>query len=290
MKHWQKIALRVVGAVLAAGIVAVVVGKIVWNRQVARTVARLEPARATAATETPSRYSADEIGGLPAPVARYFRYALTPGQPLVERAHIKWSGDFLIRPGSWSPFTADQVYVVHPPGFLWNAAIRMAPMTAVHVRDSYVQGEGRMRGEVAGLFSVVDEGGTPEMAISALQRYLAECVWFPTGLLPSAGVKWQAIDDSTARATLVDRAVTAVVQFHFAPTGEIVRISARRYRSDHGEMVPTTWVGSVSEYERRQGMMVPTSGEVEWEMQEGRLPYWRGRVVEIRYEPAGPGD
>jgi hypothetical protein len=32
---------------------------------------------------------------------------------------------------------------------------------------------------------------------------------------------------------------------------------------------------------------VPLEGEVAWEMPEGRLPYWHGRVLDIEYD-GGP--
>jgi hypothetical protein len=31
-------------------------------------------------------------------------------------------------------------------------------------------------------------------------------------------------------------------------------------------------------------MMVPTSGDVEWQLPTGPLPYWRGRVVSADYD------
>jgi hypothetical protein len=278
---------RIAGAAVALVgtlVVGVVVARLVWNRETAQAVGRLGgPTRAD--TTHPAVYSPGELAGLPAPVARYFTFALTPGVPLVQRATVRWTGEFLAQPsGDWSPFTANEVFVVHPPGFVWNASIQVARLLNTQVRDSYAQGAGRMRGKVAGLYSVVDDGDTPEMATAALQRYLAECVWFPTALLPSGGVRWTPIDDSTARASLTDRGVTAVIQFHFAADGEATRISALRYRSTGGAMVPTQWVGTIGHYQRVHGMMLPGSGEVEWELPEGRSPYWRGQAVSVEYQ------
>jgi hypothetical protein len=192
-----------------------------------------------------------------------------------------------LRPGAWSPFTADQWFTTTAPGFVWDADVRMVPLTPVRVRDSYVAGEGTMFGAVAGLVPVVNQHGTRAMAEASLQRFLAEATWFPTALLPGdagAGVTWSPVDDSTARATLTDGAVSVSVDFHFDGRGEIARTSTTRYRDVNGTPVRTPWVGHVRDYRRLHGLLVPTDGEVEWVTPEGRLPYWRGRVTGVEYE------
>ncbi len=52
-----------------------------------------------------------------------------------------------------------------------------------------------------------------------------------------------------------------------------------RYRDVDGKCVPTPWEGHFRQYERVEGVMVPREGEVAWILPEGRLSYWRGRVV-----------
>jgi hypothetical protein len=69
--------------------------------------------------------------------------------------------------GAWSPFTAEQRFTGAPPGFVWDAEVRMMPLVPVRVRDSYVAGQGQMLGRVGGVVSVVNEGGTREMALGA---------------------------------------------------------------------------------------------------------------------------
>jgi len=48
--------------------------------------------------------------------------------------------------------------------------------------------------------------------------------------------------------------------------------------------VLTPWVAHLSDYSARSGMLVPSVGDVEWELPTGRLPYWRGRIVNIQYD------
>jgi hypothetical protein len=139
----------------------------------------------------------------------------------------------------------------------------MAPGLAVNVYDAYIAGAGMLHGEVLGLIQVIHLGGTPEMAEGELLRYLAEAVWFPTALLPSQGVQWTPMDGSRAQATLTDGETTVSLVFHFNAEGEITSsFAAFRPREVKGEMRPTPWAGSYADYAERDGMRVPTRGEV----------------------------
>lgn len=277
-----KVAAAVAGGLVAATVGAVGLGTLLWNRSTARVVRRLGTG-APSLDVVPSR---DGLTGLPAPVVRYFEFALTPGRPLLRSARIEQAGDF--RAGGfnapWSPFTAVQHFTAHPPGFVWDASIRMAPLAAVRVRDSYVGGVGSMQGKIASLIPVVDQSGSPGLAAGALHRYLAESVWCPTVLLPGRGVSWEAIDGTTARATLADGTTSVWLDFRFGAQGEIVSVfTPSRLREVNGEYVPTPWEGSFREYQKVDGMMIPMAGEVGWILPEGRLSYWRGRIVSAEY-------
>lgn len=287
MRRWMKIGAAAVGGVAAGGAVAAAVGGARWSRETARAVGRLGEPGAAPDDGAPRTYSRDQLSGLPEPVVRYFDYSLTPGQPLIRRARLEHAGDFALRPGAWAPFTSVQHVAVRPPGFVWDAAIRMAPGVpglAVRVRDGYAGGVGSIHAAAAAVVPVADQRGTPELAAGSLMRYLAEAPWFPTALLPSEGVAWTAVDDGTARATLADRGITVSVDFHFGARGEIVGLSAVRHRDVNGRGVLTPWAAESRRYERVQGMMVPTEGEVAWLLPEGRFPYWRARMVRAAYE------
>ena len=160
----------------------------------------------------------------------------------------------------------------------------MLPLLRVHVRDSYTNGKGAMRARVGGLFRIVDQHGTPEIAAAALQRFLAEAVWVPTALAPRPGLVWSPIDDTTSRVTLTDGPSTVSLDMTFGASGEIVGTSGMRFRDVKGRPVLTRWVGEHREYRRIENMMIPTSGEVAWVVDEGRVPYWRGRLVEVRFD------
>jgi hypothetical protein len=283
MKQWAK-AVAVAGASLAAGAAsAVAVGRWAWVRSTARTVDRLVQGRSS---PHPAVFSPEQLADLPEPVARYFHFALTPGQPLIRSARIEHHGELRLGgfESPWRPFTSTQHVSTDPPGFVWDAALRMVPFLSVRVRDSYLDGIGSMQARLAGLIPVVDQSGGLELAAGSLHRYLAEAPWFPTALLPGHGLTWEPIDGTQARVTLTDQETTVSLEFQFAENGAIERtFTPERYREVAGAYVPTPWAGTYREYAWVEGMRVPIVGEVEWILSGGRLPVWRGRIRCIRY-------
>lgn len=282
--------MRTIGILFVAVAIGLVVtlhiGTITWRRWVNHLLEQMS-ADSHSRPALTARFFTEQIAELPAPVKKYFAFALSPGQPLVVTAQTTSRGEFRMRPrGRWHSFSATQYYSVAPRAFLWDAAINLAPLVEVQVTDRYQNGEGAIYARAAAVVPVVDEHGTPELASGELLRYLAEAVVMPTALLPSSGVLWTAVDDSTARATLSDRGTTVSAIFHFGLRGEIVRVTAERYRDVNGKAVMTPWVGQFREYKSVQGMMVPMVGEVAWILQGGTISYYRGRTTNITFELA----
>jgi len=282
---WLKITVLILIflAVCIAG--AIVYGTLRWQGKTKAIQAKIEAARMPIRTAT---YEASEIKSLPAPVQRYFRAVLKDGQQIIAVARFSHEGQFRMKESEdrWTPFTSNQIATTRPAGFVWDARIRMAPGVTAFVHDAYVAGEGILHAEALGLVTVVDLRGTPAAAQGELLRYFAEAAWYPTALLPSQGVRWEALDDSTARATLTDGATTVSLEFSFDSEGLITSLNAAsRYHGDvDGVPEFAPWQGRFWAYEIRNGMRIPLEGEVAWQLPEGPLPYWRGRITEISYE------
>lgn len=281
---WQK---RI--AVIILGLAVIIVSTLVYGSRRWQSATNVMRAKLEAARHPvgPNTYSARELIGLPAPVQHYFRAALTDGQPLILAVSVEHTGTFNMRPAGdqWRPFSSTQRVITQRPGFDWEARVAMLPGLPVRVHDAYIAGEGILHASLFGLVSVAELRGTPEAAQGELLRFVAEAAWYPTALLPSQGVRWEAVDDTSARATMQDGATTATLLFHFNAEHmiESARAEARGALID-GMMVPTPWEGRFSTYELRDGMRVPLDGEVMWIFPAGPGPYWRGRITSIEYE------
>jgi hypothetical protein len=255
-----------------------------WNNETQGLRARLNAARVPIRPQT---VDFRELEGLPAPVQRYFRAVLEDGQPMATGVRVRYEGTFNLgeTTDQWKPFTSDQKVVTQRPGFDWDARIAMMPGLPVRAHDSYVAGEGTLHASLLGLFTVADQRGTDDMAEGELMRFFAEAAWYPTALLPSQGVRWVAVDESSAHATLTDGDISITMLFTFDEQGLIETVRAEsRGRMVDGNGVPMPWRCRFWSYQERGGMLVPIDGEVAWLPPEGEKPYFRGRITEIYYE------
>jgi hypothetical protein len=206
---------------------------------------------------------------------------------MIASVKVAHEGEFSLgeKVPQWIPFTSTQAVITRRPGFDWDARIRMAPGVNVFVHDAYAAGEGILHAALFGLLTVADLRGTPEAAQGELLRFFAEAAWYPTALLPSQGVRWRAVDNNSAEATLSDGDVTVTLLFRFSDAGLIESMrAAARGRVVNGAVVPTPWEGRIWCYEVRDGLRIPLEGEVAWQLPGGPLPYWRGRITGIAYE------
>ena len=270
-----------IGIVLTAGVGLIALGSLRWNAATRDQMALLEAGRVVA---TAGRYDARELDGLPAPVQRYFRAVLKDGQPIIAAATFDLAGTINMSATGgedWKPFTSTQRAVVHRPGFLWNGKVALMPGVAARAHDSYIAGVGTLHATVLGLFTVADVHGGGEIARGEMMRYFAEMAWYPTALLPSQGVRWEAVNDSSANATLVDGPITLTLLFRFDAAGLATSVHADARGSGVGkEMVMLPWDCNVSNYQLRDGMMVPTRGGAA----KGGKPYFVGDLTSLVYE------
>ncbi len=272
--------------VVAVGLSAY--GSARWADTTRTLTSRLEAARIDEKAQSPSplRYDSRELEGLPAPVQRYFRAVLKEGQTVVAAATVELTGTFNMSATGeqWKPFTSLQRVVIRRPGFLWDAKVSMLPGLTVRVVDSYIAGKGLLHAAILGLFTVADVSGDGEIARGEFMRFFAEAAWYPTALLPSQGVRWEAVDDRSANATIVDGPLTLTLLFRFNDAGLIGSVRAEARGAMVGkEMVMLPWEGNWSNYQTRDGMTVPLTGEVAWVRPEGRKPYFIGTVTSLTY-------
>jgi hypothetical protein len=251
-----------------------------WRSGTDRLRAQLTSGQQSIQTRT---YDPKEIESLPAPVQRFFRAVLKDGQAIVKTVNLAQQGQINMSEtaAKWCPFTATQFVMTQRPGFDWDARIQMVPGLSAFVHDAYVLGAGNLHASLVGLVTMADLHGSSSAAQGELLRYFAEMPWYPTALLPSQGVGWEAIDDTSARGTLTDGDTTVSLVFRFNPEGPIATIWAAS--RDRG-LVPTPWEGRFWHYALRDGMQIPLEGEVAWHPSEGVWPYWRGQVTELSYE------
>jgi hypothetical protein len=273
---------RAIGVTILAA--AVLAGR-VWRQQT--STRRIEELRRSATLGRDRQVTTDDLEALPDPVRRYLSSVLPTDRSSVDTARIEQDGELRLGDASspWKSFAATHHVTVDPPGFFWDASIRLAPFVSVDVHDLYRGGDGSARVSLFGVVPIDGATPSPELNEAELLRYLAEAVWYPTALVPGDGVTWDPIDDRTARATIEYGDVAASLEFSFNEDDEVTRVYAEeRHRRVGDGFEPTPWSGYWEDYRTHNGIRIPTTGEVVWHLPGGDLNAWRGRVTQISYD------
>lgn len=223
------------------------------------------------------------LNELPPPAQRYLRAAITDGHRIVRAATAAQEAEFFIN-NRWRALRATQRFSMTPPGFVWDARIRMAPLMPAYVRDSYVDGHASMKASLWGLYTVVNQADKRELNAGALQRFLGESVWFPTALLPSPSLSWTPRDEHSSFVTLSDHDTAVTLLFQFGDNGMPMMITGDRYKEDQGQYSLHTWQIFCHQATPQDGLTIPLRCEVAWVIDGMRQPYWRGRIASIEYQ------
>lgn len=274
-------------ALLLAAILVAQWGARSWGRFIGKLREELQSGRPSWRT---GKLHPAGLPGLPEPVRNYFLRALEPGQPLVQGVKMRHSGRFRMGESKWVRFTSEQHVNPMAPGFIWNARIRMFPGMDIHVCDAFVRGAGILKARLLGAIPVMEEPPSPELDQGELLRFVAESVWYPTAILPSSRVSWEAVDNRSARVHVRLGDLQVKLIFRFGADHLVQSVyCADRFRKLGNRMEPTPWEGRFWNYADRDGIHLPLSAEVAWIIDGQRQPYWQGELEYVKIESRGGG-
>lgn len=200
---------------------------------------------------------------LPPPVRRYFQVAFGDQVPRVESL-VAW-GRARANFGLWMPL---RFLLYHRPGydFRRNMEVTWFGLPVLKAMDQYINGKG-MTGPVGSAAT------GPEVDQGSNLILWAEATLYPSLLLTDPRIRWEAIDDTSARLLFPFGDQQDELIFHFDPeTGLVTRTSALRYQGATGEKVP--WYAEIQEWQTIKGRKLPLTVAVVWENQRGPWSYW----------------
>lgn len=221
-------------------------------------------------------------GTLPAPVARYRALAVGDRAP-VRTLRLRHGGTFRMSVKDRArPIRGTQLFTADPPGFVWSGRVHVFPGVWVDARDMSIAGAGSMRVFLDDTIRLADASG-PGLDQGSALRLLAEMPWYPTALFDARTVRWAAIDETHARATLRlgDDEVSGT--FEFRADGLPRRMTAERV-GEGGVLRP--WSGVYRDWRTVSGMRVPFEAEVSWQLETGTFTYAHWRVDSMEYDEA----
>ena len=227
----------------------------------------------------PAVFAEEDLDGLPRPVRRYLRAAISPGTPLATAARLRMHGQ--IKLGRWVPFRATEL-LAPQRGFRWSARVA----GVISGSDCYADGEGRMVWRLLGVVPVMRADG-PDVARSAAGRAAGEACWVPTALLPRFGTVWSAIDDRHLRAQMTIDGIRCDVDYTLDEQARLTRIVLDRW-GDPDRIGRWGWHPfgfDVTAHATYDGITVPTAGRAGWYLGTDRWAegeFFRCSVTEVQ--------
>ena len=220
---------------------------------------------------------------LPPIVQKWLTNSEIIGKKLISNVHLVQELQLKMKPEqtSWNIGTAEQYFTIEPPAFNWNINTEMNSILSVVGRDKFEDGKGEMTIKILSLIPVAYAKSEEKVNQATLQRYLAEIVWFPSASL-SEHIKWETIDEYSARATMDYKGTNGSGVFHFDKNGYFEKFVAMRYQ-DSKDTEPTVWTVTATKTEKRNGIKIPVECEASWELENGTWTWLKLKITDIQY-------
>jgi hypothetical protein len=220
-------------------------------------------------------FTYQQLANVPEPVKRYFKHVLNDGQPYVSYLRLTHDGKFKSDlKKDWTAITGEEYFTVGQPGFIWKGKTNL--FTAL---DMYVAKKGRLVVFLFSLFKIADSQGD-KFNQGEMLRWLGENVWFPTNLLPGENLKWQPINNTSAKLIYKYNNLSLFYTVMFNDKNEIEQMETERYMEEGGLQ---KWVVKCGNYQKRNGILVPITAEVLWRLEEGDFSYAKFNVKKFEY-------
>ncbi len=281
--------LVLVGAAAAIALAATAVSLQVMRAGDRRSDERLtDLLRRSSATSLPT-FDPATVADLPPPARRYFLFAIRPGTPLKPVADLEMTGELSLgtkEKPNYLPMTGRQV--LRLDGFVWRVRAG-GPAMWFSGADGYAQGEGWTRFWLYDAFPIVRAGGGDDFTRSAAGRAVAESLfWAPAALLPSARVRWEAVDADTARAVVTLDGHEHRVELTVDDDGRPRSVRLMRWSRENPEK---TWrlqpfggtIGAITEVDGYRVAQAVDGGNGFGT--PDYFPFYRARVTRIRLHP-----
>lgn len=229
----------------------------------------------------------NELDRLPSPVQHYLLNAGVVGRPRTKMFQAHFEGRMKMggETDSWRKVEGHQSsFMDSSYTRIFYIKTRMFGIVPVVGRDKYDNGQGNMRIRVMDKFTVVNTL-SETMDKSALVTFLNDLMFFPSAML-SPKVKWEAVSDSSAKATLTDCGKSVSGIFFFNSDHDIVNFVTddRTYDNGRGDVRKARWWTPMRKHATFKGIRVPVEGGAEWDFGDRRFFYADFKFRDIAYD------
>lgn len=221
---------------------------------------------------------------LPLPVQNWLDNSGIVGNEKIQSIYLKQKVSIKMKPEQkdWYNAEAEQYSIAQPPAFNWVIDLQINPLMKVVGRDKFENGKGEMFIKVLSLFPVGEVKENEKVNQAALQRYLAEIVWFPSAAL-SKYITWESIDEYSARATMNYNGTKGSGIFSFNKNGDFIKFSAMRYKDIDENAQLKEWLVEVTKSNVINGIKIPVEIQATWKLEDEDWTWLKLKITELQY-------
>jgi hypothetical protein len=235
---------------------------------------RVKPKRFPAFPEpTPEPDCVELPEDLPKPVARFFKKTVGASVPIIRSAVL--TGSVKLRffglpfPGRF------RITHIAGQGYRHYIEVTFFGYPVIKVNEWYLHGEARL--ELP--FGVVEN--EPKINIAANLGLWAESLWLSSILITDPRVRWEPIDDNSARLVVPFGEDEDTFTARFYPsTGLLDRLEAQRYR-DAKDAAKTGWLNEPLAWHSFHDVVIPHHASVTWTDQG--TPWSEWTIEDVAY-------
>ena len=237
----------------------------------------------------PATVTDENLVGLPPPVQRFLRQAGVVGSPRVHNFKATWRGRIRQKGDDpWMEFTAEQHnFPREPSRFFFMKATRSG--LPVDVYHAFADQSATMRVRLLSLFPMVDAHG-PEMTRAETVTLFNDLALLAPAELVDASIRWEPIDEQSARGFYTVGANTISAVLHFNEADQLVDFVSddRLAASASGtQFVRQRWSTPVLAHGTYDSVRVLTRGEGRWHPSEGDYAYLEIELLDLQINATG---
>jgi hypothetical protein len=224
--------------------------------------------------------SEEDLIHLPSPVRDYLNYVGVIGKPKVNNFRIVFEGEMREKGKEWFTFDSEQYNFIGDATrlFFMKAKISGVPTTGYH---RYAGSEASMLIKLVSLIPVVAVDDEVLFPTETVTFFNDLCLFAPAALIDQR-IKWESIDDLSAKATFINKGAVISAALYFNEQGQLVNfVSNDRYAIAEMKTVPFST--PVKDYREINGYRLPTFGEAVWHYPDGKFVYAKLSLKEIEY-------
>lgn len=240
-----------------AALAVVAAGLLVWRQLDHRADRVAWNTLAELAAGDAQPFDPSMVADLPEPARRYFAFTIAPGTPVQTAFRIEMNGELgngTKDAPNYQPMQASQI-LAPPHGLVWK--VNAGPLSG---SDGAMPDGSWTRFWLFNLLPIVRADG-PDHHRSAFGRVVSEAAfWAPASLLPGEHVRWEPVDDDTARAIVRFGGFTQAVDITVDASGSPTEVIIQRWSNENPDKVfrEQPFGGYPSEYRLFDGYRLPT--------------------------------